>query len=164
MNPPPLLPADGLAIRGDWTLEVIAADGRVKARHTQRNSVVNDGLNWLREYLGRGFNPSEQPDPMAFIAIGSGSVPVSATDSALTSELARQVIENYDEGGTGVVILDTTFDGGGSDPVEGTITEAGLFNAETDGTMFARVVFPAVTKEESDNFKMTAVFTFTAAS
>jgi len=41
----------------------------------------------------------------------------------------------------------------------GAITEAGVFNASSSGTMFDRVVFPVVNKGSDDS--LTAVFTFT---
>jgi hypothetical protein len=39
------------------------------------------------------------------------------------------------------------------------LTEAGVFNAASGGTMFDRVVFPVVNKGADDS--LTAVFTFT---
>lgn len=170
--------------RGDWVFEVyepsplgaevfqfedLDDEGNVVLRAenyfrkevlTVQNLIVNSGLNHLRRRLLDSLNPSSDVDQMQWIAIGTGSTAVSATDTALQTEIARLEVDTYSEGGTGVCTVSTTF---GAGVGTGTITEAGLFDLSSSGTMFARTVFDGVAKGASDIVRVSATFTFTSA-
>lgn len=126
-----------------FTLTVIGPDGKVKQEQHCPNLVVDTGLNWLAAYALRGLNPTNQPDPMGYIAIGTNNTAATAADTGLGTELIRQEIDTWTTGGTGNIVVRTTFAAGDA---EGAITECGLFNAGgTDsGTMFDRSVFSTV--------------------
>lgn len=184
-QPPIELPAVSHAqIHGDWTFEVYEPSeqgeevfefwsydengdwGLVDQQRffrkqvvAVRNMIVNTGLDYIRRRVFDSLNPSSDIDQMQFIAIGTGSTAVSATDTTLQTELVRESVDTYTSGGTGVCTVSTTF---GAGIGTGTITEAGIFDLDASGTMFARTVFTGVAKGASDILKVSATFTFTS--
>lgn len=148
----------GIALEGRWKLEVIGPDGKVKEQRAARNLIVTAGLNHIRSFLLDSVTPSAEVR-MGWIAIGSDATAVSAANTTLGTELARGAVSTYTAGGTGVATIDRTF---GAGVGTGTITEAGVFNNATTGTMLNRVTFAAVTKGAGDSLKVT--FTLTLAN
>jgi hypothetical protein len=85
-------------------------------------------------------------DVMDNMAIGSGSTAAAAGDTALGSELDRQSATSSASGA--VVTYSATFAAGNG---TGAVTEAGLFNASSGGSMLCRTVFSVVNKGASDS-------------
>ena len=85
-------------------------------------------------------------DVMDNMAIGSGSTAAAAGDTALGSELDRQSATSSASGA--VVTYSATFAAGNG---TGAVTEAGLFNASSGGSMLCRPVFSVVNKGASDS-------------
>jgi hypothetical protein len=85
-------------------------------------------------------------DVMDNMAIGSGSTAAAAGDTALGSELDRQSATSSASGA--VVPFAATFAAGNG---TGAVTEAGLFNASSGGSMLCRTVFSVVNKGASDS-------------
>jgi hypothetical protein len=85
-------------------------------------------------------------DVMDNMAIGSGSTAAAAGDTALGSELDRQSATSSVSGA--VVTYSATFGAGDG---TGAVTEAGLFNAASGGSMLCRTVFSVVNKGASDS-------------
>ena len=94
---------------------------------------------------------------MSHMAIGSGSTAAAASDTALGSQLARTGLTSTTVSGADVVYVDTFPAGTGT----GAVTEAGLFNASSGGTMLCRTVFSVVNKGASD--AMTITWTVTVS-
>lgn len=147
-----------LSMTGNWKLEVIGPDGKVKDTREKRNLIVNAGLNFLREFILDSVTPTAAAR-MGWIAIGSDATAVTSSNTTLGTELARGAVATYTAGGTGVATIDRTFGAGSG---TGTITEAGVFNAASSGTMLNRVTFAAVTKAAGDSLKVS--FTLTLAN
>ena len=91
---------------------------------------------------------------MSHMAIGSGSTnPTDPAQTALATELGRVALGVA--GGSpsaNVVTYTGTF---GAGVGTGSVTEAGIFNASSAGTMLCRVVFGVVTKGASDTMAIT---------
>ncbi len=85
-------------------------------------------------------------DVMDNMAIGSGSTAAAAGDTALGSELHRQSATSSASGA--VVTYSATFGAGNG---TGAVTEAGLFNASSGGSMLCRTVFSVVNKGAADS-------------
>lgn len=85
-------------------------------------------------------------DVMDNMAIGSGSTAAAVSDTALGSELDRQSATSSVSGA--VATYAATFGAGNG---TGAVTEAGLFNAASGGTMLCRTVFSVVNKGASDS-------------
>jgi hypothetical protein len=154
-----------LAMKGHFRLELRGPDGQLKEVREADNLVVDDGLDWLREYAFDSVTPTTKTR-MSHIAIGTGTTAEAAGDSTLQSEVERLAFDagtGYVAGGTGVCTVAATFPAaGGYEPAA--ITEAGVFNDAAAGQMWNRVVFAAVNKTSADTLKVTVTVTFTAVT
>ena len=110
---------------------------------------------------GKGYVASRMKDAsataMSHMGIGSGSTAAAASDTALGSQLARTSLTSTTVSGADVVYVDTFPAGTGT----GAVTEAGIFNASSGGTMLCRTVFSVVNKGASD--AMTITWTVTVS-
>lgn len=109
---------------------------------------------------GKGFVASRMvgtsANVMSHMAVGSGSTAAAAGDTALGSELGRTTTSASVSGA--VVTFSSTLAAGTG---TGAVTEAGLFNASSSGTMLCRTVFSVVNKGASDS--MTISWTVTVS-
>ena len=94
---------------------------------------------------------------MSHMAIGTGSTAAAAGNTALGSESARTGLTSTTVSGADIVYVDTFAAGTGT----GAITEAGIFNASSGGTMLCRTVFSVVNKGAND--AMTITWTVTVS-
>ena len=110
---------------------------------------------------GKGYVASRMKDAsataMSHMGIGSGSTAAAASDTALGNQLARTSLTSSTVSGADVVYVETFPAGTGT----GAITEAGIFNASSGGTMLCRTVFDVVNKGASD--AMTITWTVTVS-
>ena len=114
------------------------------------NLVVTSGKNYV---ASRMYDSSK--NAMSHMAVGSSSTSPAAGDTALGSELDRQLLVSTTVSGNTVTYV-ATFD-----PGEGTgaLTEAGLFNAASSGDMLCRTTFSVINKGPSDSMTITWVIT-----
>ena len=110
---------------------------------------------------GKGYVASRMKDTsataMSHMAIGTGSTAAAAGNTALGSESARTALTSTTVSSADIVYVDTFAAGTGT----GAITEAGIFNASSGGTMLCRTVFSVVNKGASD--AMTITWTVTVS-
>ena len=109
----------------------------------RRNIVTNVGLAAIIRLVFSGLTETK----FGYLAIGTGTAPESATDTALQNEIKRKSatvsqVTTTVEGDT--ALLEATFSS--ADGLSGTsnVSEAGIFNASTGGILLARKVFSAV--------------------
>lgn len=88
---------------------------------------------------------------MSHMAIGTGTTAAAAGDTALQSQNARVALDSAGVTDNVVTYVATFPAGTGT----GTITEAGVFNAASAGTLLCRTVFSAVAKGASDSMTIT---------
>ena len=88
---------------------------------------------------------------MSHMGIGSGSTSAAAGATALGSQLGRVALTST--GISGAVLTYTASFAAGTGT--GAVTEAGLFNASSSGTMLCRTVFSVVNKGSSDSMTIT---------
>jgi hypothetical protein len=126
----------GLEIRANVTVCVVdAATRRVLRVERQHNLVVTTGLNLIRDLLN-----GDAVAGLTYFAVGTGTTPVASTDTTLAAEVFRDAVTQTIKGTAELTVkyfLPTTQANGN------TLAEAGLFNAASVGTMFARVVLAA---------------------
>lgn len=134
---------DALNVKG-W-LTIKDEDGNVLV--DKQNLVVNGGLAFLANAL-----VAASSSPFTHIAVGSGTTAPSAGQTALVTELGR-VAFTYNVSGSSVT-LSATFNAG---VATGTWNEAGIFNAASAGTMYARTTFATITKSASTVYIVTWV-------
>ena len=104
---------------------------------------------------GKGYVASRMKDAtataMSHMAIGSGSTAAAASDTALGNQLGRVSLTSTSVSSAVVTYVATFGAGTGT----GAVTEAGLFNASSGGTMLCRTVFSVVNKGSADSMTIT---------
>ena len=110
------------------------------------NLVVTAGKNYVASRM-----EGTSATAMSHMGIGTGSTAAAAGDTALGSEAARTALTSTTVTNNEVVYVDTFGAGTGT----GAITEAGVFNASSGGTMLCRTVFSVVNKQADDSMTIT---------
>lgn len=136
---------DNVTLTGDLTIKVFDEHGALKQEVDLHNLVVTTGKNHIAARL------VGTPTAMGWMAIGTGSVAPVVGDTALGAELARVAVSAASSTGN-VATFSATFPAGTG---TGAITEAGIFNASSSGTMLSRVTFSVVNKGASDTMSIT---------
>ncbi len=120
---------------GTVTVKLYGPDGTVINQH--RNQVVNTGQHWIATRIIGGGNP------VSHIEVGTGSSPVASTDTRLQLPLHRQSLKADATVANNTITFTVQLAEG---QATGPITEYGLFDAATGGTMIARMVEGVVNK------------------
>ena len=145
---------DNLKVKGDLEIVVRDKDGKVKDNRQVNNLVVNTGLNYIASRI-----ISNVENVMSHMAIGTGTTAPNASDTALVSIAgARETIDSLSITDNAIKYT-AIFEAGNQ---SGDITEAGIFNALTGGSMLCRTTFSAVTKESNDT--LTIAWTITVSA
>ncbi|MBZ5724660.1 MAG: hypothetical protein LAP87_06645 [Acidobacteriia bacterium] len=147
---------EALDMRGRLTMRISDAQGRTIGSVAADNNIVLTGRDLVAKLFIK-----ETIDPVSFVAVGTGSAPVTPSDAALKTELFRKPINTpnasqnlsttQDFKKKVTVTADLDFSQG-----NGALTEAGLFNAAVGGVMYNRVVFPTINK--TSDFKLTLIW------
>jgi hypothetical protein len=116
------------------------------------NLVVTTGKQHIAAKIAATTN---SPVAMTNMAIGTGSTSPTSADTTLGTEAGRVALTNTVVS-TNTVTYTATFAAGTG---TGAITEAGIFNASSSGTMLCRTTFPAVNKASGDSIAITWVVT-----
>ena len=110
------------------------------------NLVVTDGKGYVASRM-----KDTAADAMSHMAIGSGSTSAAAGNSALGNQLGRVALTSTAVSGAVVTYTATFAAGTGT----GAVTEAGILNASSSGTLLCRTVFSVVNKGASDSMTIT---------
>lgn len=133
---------------GQLNIKVTAPDGTVKHDETVKNLVVTTGLDFVASRM-----KDTTAAAMSHMAIGSGTTAAAAGQTALVTESARVALASTTVTGNQVSYV-ASFPAGTPASLTA-ITEAGLFNAGSGGTMLCRTVFAAVNKDVNDSMSIT---------
>lgn len=137
---------ENLKASGSLRVVVTGSDGKVKAEHDFKNLVVTVGKNFVASRMvGTAANV------MSNMAIGSGTAAAVVGDTTLNTELGRVALASG-SATAAVVTYTATFPAGTG---TGAVTEAGIFNAASAGTMLCRTVFAVVNKGVDDAMSVT---------
>jgi len=141
---------DSLKTNGTLELKLLDAEGSVKEQY-EHNLVVNAGLAYI---ISRMYGTAQTV--MSHMAVGTGSLAAAAADTALGSQIARVALDSSTIVTTTVtndsVQYVATFAAGTG---TGAITEAGIFNDASVGTMLCRTVFAVINKGTLDTLVIT---------
>lgn len=136
---------------GDVTLILRDFEGRIKEHKEFHNLVVTTGCELIASRLSDKL--IAEPSHMA---IGSGTVAPTKADKTLGSELHRNpFISNATRNGAQVTYKALFGAGEGT----GAVTEVGIFNDASAGTMLNRATFAVVNKAPTDSLEITWVVT-----
>lgn len=149
-------PHRALGIRGTMHC-VLRRPGKPLLVVRKDNGIVDGGFSFVANSIGNRAAGGATA-AMGWIAVGTGATAFAAAQTALAAELARQTATFSHTSGTKVFSFSTTFAAG---VATGSLTEAGVFNASSSGTMLDRVVFSAIAKAAGDTLTQTFTFTMT---
>lgn len=149
-------------------LNIVVTDqttGTVKQQQQVDNLVVESGLRWITESMAK---TSNTPLAMTHMGIGDSLTVESDGDTDLlgtnkfrktfTTPTATNVSP---AAGRGNIVYVCQF--GTADNISGgAVTEAGIFNAASAGTMLCRTTFPVVNKGANDIMTITWTITLDA--
>jgi len=145
---------DGLKLRGDVALVLRDKDGNIKDERLIENLIVDTGLNFICDRM------KDDETAMTHMALGSGSTAAAAGDTTLGSQLgSREALDSSTVTNNQIVYV-SSFEAGDA---TGAVTEAGIFNASSGGTMLCRTVFSVVNKAADDTLTVNWTITLTAS-
>lgn len=140
---------DTVKITGALSIRLYRADGTLKDSRDISNLVVTTGKQFIAGRMTGTTNV------MSYMAVGSGTTAAVIGDTALGSELGRAAISSA----TTALAVTTYVSTLGPAVGTGAVTEAGIFNAASAGTMLCRTVFAVVNKDASDTMSITWLIT-----
>jgi hypothetical protein len=126
--------------------------GETLADFTVKNLVVTTGKNYIAAKMVATTN---SPVSMTHMGIGTGTASPVDADTALGTQTGRVLLSGNAVNNNSITYTATFPAGTGS----GAITEAGIFNASSGGTMLCRTTFPVVNKASGDTIAVTWVVT-----
>ena len=143
---------DNLKVKGQVSLSLHDKDGNLKDSREVKNLVVNTGRGFIAGRMISGGS-----SVMSHMALGSGSTAPAANNTALESLLGvREILDSSLSPASGIVLYTSSFEGGDA---TGAVTEAGIFNAASGGTMLCRTTFDTINKSATDTLSITWTIT-----
>jgi len=136
---------DTIKVTGELKITVTKPDGNTHETVVP-NIVVTDG----KEYIASRMKDATAT-AMSHMAIGTDSTAAAAGDSTLGTEAGRVSLTSTTVTSNAVAYVATFGAGTGT----GAITEAGIFNASSSGTLLCRTVFSVINKGAADTLGIT---------
>ena len=157
--------AENVSMKGTVDVKLYDGVGKLKDERHFDNLIVNSGIQgvaYLIAPFGGGSNT-----PFNYIALGTGTTAVSASQTSLVAEFpagagyARVNVPTASfSSSNNQLTLSATF---GPGQATGPISESGVFNAASGGTMLARQTFSAINKGQSDTLTVSWTITLSSA-
>lgn len=123
-------------------------NGNLKQTQTIKNLVVDDGLDYIASRM-----KDASATAMSHMEVGTGTTAAAAGDSTLETAIAGSRVTL-----TSTTVTSNAIEYVGDFPAgtgTGAVTEAGVFNALSAGTLLCRTVFSVVNKGADDTLKIT---------
>lgn len=143
-----------MSVNGRLSVVLFDAQGNVKQSQDVPNLVVDAGLAFIASRMKDTTDAA-----MSHMAVGSGTTAAAGAQTALVTQIGSRVALTSTTVTANATAYVATF---GAGVGTGAITEAGIFNASTAGTMLCRTVFSVVNKGASDTLQITWTITLNA--
>lgn len=137
---------DSIKMTGNLKLVLTGPDGQVKQEEEIKNLVVTVGKNFIASRM-----KDATATAMSHMAIGTGTVAAAVGDTTLGTEQGRVALTSTTVTTNNVAYVATFPAGTGT----GAITEAGILNAASAGTLLCRTVFSVINKGAADTLGIT---------
>jgi hypothetical protein len=147
-----MINTDELKITGSVNVVIHDESGKQKENFTIPNLVVNTGL----AFIAARMKDDTLPTAMTHMGVGTGSTATAAGNTALGTQLGSRVSLTSTTVTSNSTAYVATF---GAGVATGALTEAGIFNASTSGTMLCRTVFAVINKGALDTMTITWTIT-----
>ena len=146
---------DNMKAKGRLNIVLKDENGNIKETREVDNLVVSSGLDYIASRM-----KDATATAMSHMALGSGTTAAAAGDTDLESVLgSREALDSTTVTDNTVQYI-SSFEAGDA---TGAVTEAGIFNAATSGTMLCRTVFSVVNKGANDTLSITWTITLSAS-
>jgi hypothetical protein len=137
---------DSIKVTGNLKVVLTGPDGKIKDEQEFKNLVVTTGKNFIASRM-----KDTTDTAMSHMAIGSGTTAADVGDTALETELGRVSLTSTTVTNNNVAYVATFPAGTGT----GAVTEAGILNAGSGGTLLCRTVFSVINKGAADTLGIT---------
>jgi hypothetical protein len=137
---------DFLTAKGTLGIVLTDENGNLKQELNVTNLVVDTGLAYIASRM-----KDATATAMTHMAIGSGTTDPAAGDTALQTQLGRVSLTSTTVTNNSVAYIASFAAGTGT----GAVTEAGIFNASSAGTMLCRTEFAVINKAAGDSMTIT---------
>jgi hypothetical protein len=141
---------ENLKAHGELTISVFDRSGNLKEAKKVPNLVVTVGKNYIASRM-----VGTASTVMSHMAIGTGTTTPAVGDTALATQAGIVSLTAF-TASTNTVTATATFPAGTG---TGAITEAGILNNSSGGTLMCRTTFPVVNKAAGDSIAITWVVT-----
>ena len=134
-----------IKLSGELQIVLKDSNGNIKEQKTVPNLVVTAG-----KIVIAGRLTGDSPAVMSHMALGTSTVAAVASDTTLGTEIVGSRVALSVQGGSAdsnVVTFSSIF---GPGVGTGALTEAGIFNDSSAGSMLCRTVFSVVNKDAGD--------------
>jgi hypothetical protein len=141
--------SNNLVATGKLAIVLTDENGNIKHSEEVKNLVVDTGLDFIASRM-----TGTSANVMSHMGLGSGTTAAASGDTALQSPLGSRVALTVSGGSASdnTVTYVASFPAGSG---TGAVTEAGVFNASTNGTMLCRTVFSVINKAAGDSMTIT---------
>ena len=137
---------DTVKMKGELRLTLTNPTGNITQEVVVPNLVVTTGKNYIASRI-----KDASATAMSHMASGTGSTAAAAGNTALGSEAGRVALTSTTVTNNAVAYVATFPAGTGT----GAITEAGILNASSSGTLLCRTVFSVINKGAADTLGIT---------
>lgn len=145
---------DNLKLRGDLNIVIKDTNGNIKEDRKETNLIVDSGLAYICSRM-----VDANDTAMTHMSVGSGTTSPVGGDTDLETVLGSRVTLDSTAHADNTVTYTATFAAGEG---TGAVTEAGVFNASSAGTMLCRTTFAVVNKGADDIMVITWTITLSA--
>ena len=145
---------ENLKLSGQLNIVLRDKDGNIKEERIEKNLVVSAGLTFIASRM-----KNATADAMTHMGLGSGTTNVAAGQTDLVTLLGSREVLDSTTASSNTIVYVSSFEAGDA---TGAVTEAGIFNAASSGTMLCRVKFNVVNKAADDTMAVTWTITLSA--
>ena len=138
-----------IKVTGSLKLTVTNPEGDVKQEVEVPNVVVTAGKNYIADRM------KNNTTVMSHMAIGTNTGSAAVGNTALGAETGRVSLTSTNVTNNAVAYVGSFPAGTGT----GAITEAGILNASSSGTLLCRTVFSVINKASGDTLGITWTIT-----
>ncbi len=145
---------ENLKLSGELAMVLRDKNGNVKEERTEKNLVVTTGLTYIASRM-----KDASATAMTHMGLGSGTTTEAAGQTDLTTLLGSREALDSTTASSNTIVYVASFEAGDA---TGAVTEAGIFNAASSGTMLCRTKFNVVNKAADDTMNVTWTITLSA--
>ena len=137
---------DSVILKGALKIVLADAQGNIKDEREVPNLVVTVGKNFIASRM-----IGTTDNIMSHMAIGTGTTAAAVGQTTLVTEVGRVALTSNVRTNNAIA-YEATFPAGTG---TGAITEAGILNASSSGTLLCRTVFSVINKGAADTLGIT---------